>query len=209
MNRTIFGALAIALLWVWAARAGEVVLDDWDVDAEDWNASLSREGERPDLIRFHLATGTLEVTCPGRLVTITRKDVPFPLEANKLSLDVIPVGTGFKEIEIGIVIQSAGKNWDILGRTKVVEGTPRQTITFPVNITQHIGSNWNKLSIRIYCEKGCKVRLDNLKAITPGKNPPPAERERPAPVHRPAKETSEKEPKAESEAVKDSGVVEK
>ncbi len=158
-------ASLLLILAMGSATAAEVVLEDWDTDFGEWTAQLSREGENPELLHYEIVSGTLEVKVPATQVSILRHDLDLPTDAVRLSVEVTPLGKGFKEIEVGMAIYSAGKALDPLGRTRVAEGTGMQVVSFPVNAMTHIGSSWNRLAIRIYCETDAKVRLDNLKAV--------------------------------------------
>lgn len=158
-------ASLLLLLTLGSATAAEVVIEDWDTDFGEWIAQLSREGENPELLHYEIVSGTLEVKVPATQVSILRRDLDLPTDAVRLSVEVTPLGKGFKEIEVGMAIYSAGKALDPLGRTKIVEGSGMQVVSFPVNVMTHVGSSWNRFAIRIHCETDVKVRLDNLKAI--------------------------------------------
>jgi hypothetical protein len=166
MKHYVASLLLLLFLSATAATAKEVLIEDWDNDFSEWKARLSRTEENPELMIYETVSGTLEVTVPGTQVTIMRDDIEFPPDTIKLSLEVTPIGKGFKELEVGIAIYSEGKPLDALGRIKIPEGTGKKVVVFPVNILPHIGSSWNKFAIRLYSESKLKVRIDNLKGIT-------------------------------------------
>lgn len=159
-------ALAVMLVAGLSVGAAEVVLEDWEIDDAGWQATLPDQQNAQDLVVYHIASGSLEVTVAKTMITVAKKDLTLPPGTVKLSLEVTILGKGFKQVEVGMVMLSAGKSFDTLGRIKIKEGTDKQVLTFPINITPHIGSTWNKLSIRLYSAGSLKVRLDNLKAIT-------------------------------------------
>jgi len=148
------------------ATAKEILIEDWDADFGEWKARLTRTDENPELMIYEPASGSLEVTVPSTQVTIMRENIELPPDIIKLSLEITPIGKGFKELEVGIAIYSEGKPLDALGRIKIPEGVENKVVVLPVNIMQHIGSSWNKFAIRLYCESNIKVRIDNLKGIT-------------------------------------------